>query len=86
MNSDTSNSAAPEAAGGRVIIDVRKLSPAEFARLGLSQLAYVKPAVVDGAPGFAIHAADGTPVALANDRNVAVAAIVQQEMVPASVH
>ncbi len=86
MPTNTLDTAAHEAPSGRVMIDVRKLTPAEFAKLGLSQLAYVKPAVVDGAPGFAIHAADGTPVALANDRNVAVAAIVQQEMVPASVH
>ena len=36
--------------------------------------------------GFAIHAADGTPMAIAGDLDVAVAAIVQHEMVPAQVH
>jgi hypothetical protein len=35
---------------------------------------------------FAIHAADGTPMAIAADREVAVAAIRQHEMVPALVH
>ena len=52
----------------------------------MQQIAYVKPVVVNGATAFAIHAADGTPMAIAGDRDVAIAAIVQHEMVPAQVH
>jgi len=66
--------------------DIRHLSVEQLAQLGLSQLAYVKPIVMNGTAGFAIHAADGTPMAVANDRDVAVAAIMQHEMVAASVH
>ncbi len=66
--------------------DIRHLSAEQLGQLGLTQLAYVKAIVVNGAPGFAIHAADGTPMGVAPDRNVAVAAIVQHEMMPASVH
>mgnify|MGYP003344574000 CR=1 FL=1 len=51
-----------------------------------TQNAYVKPVVFNGMPGFAIHAADGTPMAVAQDRDVAMAAIAQHEMVPVSVH
>jgi len=69
-----------------VMVDVRKLSPEQFAQLGMAKLAYVKPVIVNGSAGFAIHAADGTPMALAPDRDVAIAAIVQHEMLPAMVH
>lgn len=67
-------------------LDIRHLSVEQLAQLGLAQLAYVKPIVVNGSAGFAIHAADGTPMAVAVDRDVAIAAIQQHEMVAASVH
>jgi len=88
MNIDATNrpddAAAAAAAGG--VFDIRHLSVEQLAQLGVSQLAYVKPVVMNGAPGFAIHAADGTPMALAADRDVAIAAILQHEMMPALVH
>jgi len=74
------------ALSGQVGFDIRHLTEDQLAKLGLSQIAYVRQVVVDGTPGFAIHAADGTPMALAGDRDVAVAAILQHEMVPALVH
>ncbi len=67
-------------------IDIRHLSTTQLAQLGMAQLAYIKAIEVNGAPGFAIHAADGTPMAVAVDRDVAIAAIVQHEMMPALVH
>ena len=66
--------------------DVRHLSEQQLAALGVSQIAYVKPVVVNGVQGFAIHAADGTPMAVAGDRDVAVAAVAQHEMLAVSVH
>ncbi|MBN8891937.1 MAG: hypothetical protein BGP12_00760 [Rhodospirillales bacterium 70-18] len=66
--------------------DIRRLSAAEFGSLGVSQIAYVKPVVVNGAPAFAIHAADGTPMAVAPDREVAMAAILQHELLGTMVH
>ena len=73
------NLAGPEAVEQ---FDIRHLSSDQFQRLGVSQIAYVKPVVVNGAPAFAIHAADGTPMALAENEELAFAAIVQNEMVP----
>ena len=87
MNIDSTNrpdDAAAVAVGG--VFDIRHLSVEQLAQLGVSQLAYVKPVVMNGTPGFAIHAADGTPMALAADRDVAIAAIRQHEMMPALVH
>jgi hypothetical protein len=67
-------------------VDLRHISTEDLARLGVSKIAYVKPVAVDGAAAYAIHAADGTPMALAPDQAVAIAAIIQHEMVPALVH
>ena len=67
-------------------IDVRHITPDQLQQLGVSQLAYVKPVFLNGAAMFAIHAADGSPMAVAEDRNVAMAAIVEHEMIPTLVH
>jgi len=83
MTDDSINDAVPTAT---VYFDVRKLSPDDLGRLGLQEMAYVKPVTVNGTHAFAIHAADGTPMALAQDCTLAFAAIVQHEMVPAHVH
>jgi hypothetical protein len=79
---DLSMSAIQEA----VAFDVRHLSEQQLAALGVSHIAYVKPVMVNGVQGFAIHAADGTPMAVAGNRDVAIAAVVQHEMLPLSVH
>jgi len=68
------------------VLDIRHISVEQLAKLGMAQIAYVKPVIVDGEKGFAIHAADGTPMAMAGDRDVAIAAILQHEMVPAQIH
>jgi len=85
MNS-SSISQSGENAVANVMMDIRHITEAQLAQLGLQQIAYVKPIVFNGTPGFAIHAADGTPMAVADDRDVAIAAILQHEMVPAQVH
>jgi hypothetical protein len=54
--------------------------------LGLEQLAYVKPVTIDGQTAFAVHAADGTEIAVMSDRAIAVAAVQQHDLEPVSVH
>ncbi len=66
--------------------DIRKLSPEELGRLGVSQIAYIKTVQVDGTPMTAIHAADGRPMAIAETYDGAIAAILQHEMMPILVH
>jgi hypothetical protein len=68
------------------MIDIRRLSAEQLGQLGVSQIAYVKPVMLNGAVAFAIHAADGTPMAVADDRDLAIAAVRQHEMVPTLVH
>jgi hypothetical protein len=72
--------------GEPVVMNIRQLSPQQLMQLGVSQIAYVKQVDTEAGVGFAIHAADGTPMAIAADREVAFAAIRQHEMLPALVH
>jgi len=64
----------------------RGMSPADLARLGLYGLAYVKPIVIDGQPGFAVHAADGGVLGVLPTAAQALAAIRRNDLKPASVH
>jgi len=70
----------------RTWFDIRQMSPAQFAELGAGAVAYIKPVLVDGNAAFAIHAANGAPMGMAENRDVAAAAITQHEMFPALVH
>ncbi len=67
-------------------VDIRHITTDQLAKLGVSQIAYVKQVMMNGAPAFAIHAADGTPMAVAGDRDIAIAAVRQHEMLPTLVH
>jgi hypothetical protein len=80
------NTDTPTTATQTVRIDIRHLTVEQLAGLGVSQIAYVKPVLMNGTLAFAIHAADGTPMAMADDRDLAVAAIRQHEMLPTLVH
>jgi hypothetical protein len=65
---------------------MRQMTSTDLAMFGMQDIAYVKPVVVEGAPGFAIHAADGTQMALIANRDLAFAVVRQNEMEPVSVH
>jgi hypothetical protein len=86
MNSGDQSDAGNTSVQEVVSFDVRHLSEQQLAALGVSHIAYVKPVIVNGVQGFAIHAADGTPMAVAGDREVAMAAVAQHEMLALSVH
>jgi len=76
------------------------LSPVEFAQLGDGQVAYIRqltaaeagkmfPAIAGipkGIPLFALHAADGTPLALTDSKHAALSQAMEDELSIASVH
>lgn len=76
------------------------MSPKELALLGEGEVAYIKqldsdaaerlfPALEDAPQGidlFAVLGADGTPIALADSRNAAIANALENDLVPLSVH
>jgi hypothetical protein len=65
---------------------LRQLSQRELGLLGIEDLAYVKPVEVEGAVAFAVHAADGSQIAVLADRDLAFATVRQHDMEPVSVH
>jgi len=65
---------------------IRQISVRELALFGMQDLAYVKTVVVDGTLAYAVHAADGTQIALLADRDVAFATVRQHDLEPLSVH
>jgi hypothetical protein len=67
-------------------LSVVSLSARAFAALGLKEIAYVRPIVASTGTTFAIHAADGTEVAVVGDRLVAVAMIRRYDLEPSGLH
>ena len=65
---------------------LRQISAQEFALLGMQDVAYIRRVVVNDEPGFAIHAADGTEVAVLPSRDLAFATVRQHDLEPVSVH
>jgi len=58
----------------------------DFIALGLEQVAYVKPIQIEGETVYAVHAADGTQMAIIDERATAFAAVRKNDMEPLSVH
>lgn len=65
---------------------LRQLSTQDFAAFGVDHVAYIRPVDVEGVAAFSIHAADGTPLSVLPQRDVAFAAVRQNDMEPLSVH
>ena len=65
---------------------VVSLSSRSFADFGLEEIAYVKPVVENDKPAYEIHAANGTRLAVVEDRLVAMAMIRRHDLEPASLH
>ncbi len=62
------------------------LSSQAFLALGSMHVAYVKRVTVDGGTAFAVHAADGSELAVFADREVAFVTARQNDLEPVSVH
>jgi hypothetical protein len=76
------------------------MTRSEFAQLGDGEVAYIKqldsvaaerlfPALSDAPKGidlYAVLGADGTPLALTDSRNAAIANAIENDLVPVSVH
>ncbi len=65
---------------------IKQMTASELALLGVQDLAYIKRVLIDGASGYAVHAADGTQIAVIPDRDVAFATVRQHDLEPMSVH
>ncbi|QEX20298.1 hypothetical protein FRZ61_02150 [Hypericibacter adhaerens] len=80
MNTNKNHDTAPRADRAP------KMSDADLAVLGLADVAYLRAVVIDGQPGFAVHAANGKTLGVAPTREVALAFIHEQELEPVGLH
>jgi len=81
----------PDFDGGAPMLDKqghlkKDLSTHDLGRIGLEDTAYIKTVTLNGQKFHAIHAADGTPLTVVNERDLAFATVRQHNMLPASVH
>lgn len=65
---------------------IRQMSQADLAMLGIEQVAYTRPVVVDGQPGFAVHSADGTPLGVAPSHELARIFVRDEDLELVSLH
>jgi len=65
---------------------IRQMSARELALFGIQDLAYIRRVEIDGRAGYAVHAADGTQIAVLAEREVAFATVRQHDLEPLSVH
>ena len=70
----------------QVTVSLKNLSAHELLTFGLNDIAYLKPANVNGQSVYAIHAADGSQLAFVANREVGFAAMQQHELEPVSLH
>jgi hypothetical protein len=66
--------------------DIRNITTQDLAALGVQDIAYVKSVLHQGEPAFAVHAADGTLVAMTATRIAAEVLVRNSELEPVSVH
>jgi hypothetical protein len=67
-------------------IGIRHISSTQLENFEIDKIAFVKPVTTENGQEFAIHAADGTQLGIASTALLAAAAIIQNEMLPKSVH
>ena len=67
-------------------LKIDALTDQELLTYGIHDLAYIRQVRVDGDVSYMIHAADGTPISSMDDRASALAAIISNELEPATLH
>lgn len=69
------------------IADPRQMTRAQLRRLGVPRLVYLRGCgMVDGQAAYAVHAADGTAIAVVDDVEVAVELVSDNHMIFVAVH
>lgn len=58
----------------------------DLAKLGVNSIAYIKERIVDDRSLWFIYAAEGTQLACTDDKNKAISLVLDNELVPVSVH
>ena len=67
-------------------IEDKVMSPNDLMVLGIQDVAYIKPVIVDGDDAYGIYSADGQELGYADGRDLAFATVRHNDMEPVSVH
>ncbi len=65
---------------------LKNISAQDFLGLGVHDIAYIRPVDVNGTTHYAIHAADGTPLSVMEDKNTAMGTIFQNDLDAVTLH
>lgn len=65
---------------------LREISEQDLAKLGADEIAYVRPIMVENETRFMLLAGDGRQLGVAPDYRTAVAAALEHDFQPVSVH
>ena len=66
--------------------DAHASTPLDLARMGLSEIAYIRRAIVNDVPMWTIHSAAGDPLGTAQSFDQAWVAVKQNDLEPVRVH
>ena len=66
--------------------DKKNITAEDLAKLGVNTVAYIKKKIVDQRKMWFIYAAEGTELAYTDDENKAVSLVIDNELIPVSVH
>ncbi len=87
-DSDTTNDSVERmpSHGPSIRANVLGATPVDLARMGLNQIAYIRPATVDNVAVWSIHNAAGDQIGAAESFDQAWGAVRQHDMEPTRVH
>lgn len=64
----------------------KNMTTDDLAKLGVNSIAYIKKRLVENRSLWFIYAAEGTELACTDDENAAISLVIDNEMIPVSVH
>ena len=67
-------------------VEKKEMTVDELEKLGVNSVAYIRQKVVDRRKMWFIYAAEGTELACTDDENKAVSLVIDNELIPVSVH
>lgn len=67
---------------------LRGLSTSDFLRIGMNEIAYVRPLSIsnEAKQAFAVYAADGTQLSVLDSMDMAMATLKHNDLVPVTLH
>ena len=66
---------------------LKSLTPADFLRIGIDEIAYIRPVrSLTDHDVFAVHAADGTQLSILDTMDMAVATLRHNDLIPVTLH